>query len=719
MGLRPGTEYDVVLKVFQFYYVVCTDTDEARTVPDASQIVVWRAISSTSIMVQWTKVPSAEHYQLMVISQGTGQVWNQTYTNQSAVVGNLQPSTNFDCYITTVNNAGMGSKSKVRTITTLVNPPPGVTASQTGLGTARVTWQPVEDVLLYRVALQDIDEPNSPPSVYNVTDTKLDVQGILPCSTYLISVSSFNKFLVPSEPTDYTYTTNKLTPVSSVSVDYTCTSNSAEVHWTTVFGADSYKAIAVGENGTELMCTSQGTSCQINALSCGQSYVVHVTPTSESCTNMMNTTTATFQTVPCPPKNLDLVRDCASEVIIFSWEHTNNTDHYMAKAVDSQNLRTAADCSADVLLSVWDLAEGALRYTVEAYGNRGTNSQYNCSSMSNSCAIQGLHCGEYLSVYITAFDDECASPRTLGPVAETIPCAPQNVTAVKECGADAITVTWIGSSAIFYVASAKDSDGNIHSCNSFDMMCKIEGLQCGTNYTANVIATNLICNSTESETVAIETAACPPDQVTASLDCAANEALVSWNGQPRINSYTATIVDEQQRLLSCSSTNTSCRIPDLKCGQLYTVTVGYHDGICPSMPSEAIYMESVPCGPSAKADLDCRSGELTIGWNASSKAEGYMTEITSSVKKMTYNTTEHVLKVDTLECGLDYTVKVMSFNSTCVSHPSVLPVGKAPCPPSQLNASVNCANDSAVLTWSSSPNAVSYIGKAVSTADTT
>lgn len=59
-----------------------------------------------------------------------------------------------------------------------------------------------------------------------------------------------------------------------------------------------------------------------------------------------------------------------------------------------------------------------------------------------------------------------------------------------------------------------------------------------------------------------------------------------------MNSYTATIVDEKQGLLSCSSTNTSCRVPNLKCGRLYTVTVCHHDGMCPSMPSEAIFMES-------------------------------------------------------------------------------------------------------------------------------
>lgn len=88
----------------------------------------------------------------------------------------------------------------------------------------------------------------------------------------------------------------ELTPISSVSVDYTCTTNSATVQWTAVLGAESYRAIAMGDNGTQLTCTSQDTSCQISGLDCGQSYVLHVTPVSESCTNLMNSTTATFQT---------------------------------------------------------------------------------------------------------------------------------------------------------------------------------------------------------------------------------------------------------------------------------------------------------------------------------------------------------------------------------------------------------------------------------------
>ncbi|XP_074491158.1 uncharacterized protein fndc7b [Sebastes fasciatus] len=718
-------------------------------------------MSSTSIMVVWTEVSSTEHYFLLMTSVETGQTVNVTSFNTTAVVGNLQPSTNYECYVYTINHAGIGSKSKVRTILTLDPPPLEVAATQTGRDTARVTWLPVEGVLLYQVVIQDLDEPTSPPSVYKIADTKKDVEGILPCSTYLISVSSFNKFLLPSEPTNYTYTTNKLRPVSSVSVDYTCATHSAMIHWSAVFGAESYKAMAMGDNGTQLMCTSESTSCELTGLSCGQSYVVYVTPMSENCNHMMNSTSATFQTVPCPPKNLELLRECSSEVIVFSWEYTNNTDHYMAQAVDDQgavqdclteenscafthtvcgrhyyftvysiagqcksqisstvdirtapcipqNLQTSADCNSDVLLSKWDLAEGAQHYTVEAFGNR-MNSYYNCTSMSNSCAIEGVHCGEQLTTYITAFDEECASPRMLGPPAGTVPCVPMNVSSARECDAHSITMTWlISGSAIFYIAMAKDSNGVIHSCKSSNLACKIEGLKCSTNYTTYVMASNFMCNSTESEMVITETAACPPDNVIASLDCEANEALISWRGQPEINSFTAMIVDEDQVLLSCSSTNRSCRVPNLKCDQLYTVTVRHHDGMCPSLSSMAISMQSVPCGPHVDADLDCQSQALTLSWNATSNTDGYKIVASNGNNTMTYSTTEPGLTITSLECGLDYTLKVMSFNSTCVSRPTVLSIMETPCVPTNVMTMTNCGKSDVQVTWSASRGALRY-----------
>lgn len=90
----------------------------------------------------------------------------------------------------------------------VVQPPVGVETTQTNVETVRVTWTPVVNVLMYQVTFRNLDEPNMKPSVYNVTNTNLDINGIRPCSNYLISVSSFSKFLVLSEPTNHNYSTN-------------------------------------------------------------------------------------------------------------------------------------------------------------------------------------------------------------------------------------------------------------------------------------------------------------------------------------------------------------------------------------------------------------------------------------------------------------------------------------------------------------------------------
>lgn len=97
-------------------------------------------------------------------------------------------------------------------LSAVMEPPVNISVTQTGWSAVSVSWHPVQNVLMYQVKIWVIYDPTRQPSVYNISDTHLSVQGILPCSTYLISVSSFNNFLMLSEPRDYTYTTNsKLT----------------------------------------------------------------------------------------------------------------------------------------------------------------------------------------------------------------------------------------------------------------------------------------------------------------------------------------------------------------------------------------------------------------------------------------------------------------------------------------------------------------------------
>lgn len=72
----------------------------------------------------------------------------------------------------------------------------------------------------------------------------------------------------------------------------------------------------------------------------------------------------------------------------------------------------------------------------------------------------------------------------------------------------------------------------------------------------------------------------------------ANEALVSWQDDSDMSSFTATMEDDEQALLSCNSVTTSCRIENLECGKNYAVTVQHHDSMCPGMPSEVFNLDS-------------------------------------------------------------------------------------------------------------------------------
>ncbi|XP_071200535.1 mucin-3B [Salvelinus alpinus] len=377
-----------------------------------------------------------------------------------------------------------------------------------------------------------------------------------------------------------------------------------------------------------------------------------------------------------------------------------------------QNLLSSANCRSEVLTSTWDRAEGALAYTVEAWGNKDEGNRYNCSSFTNSCAIPSVHCGESLTMYITAFDDNCPSYRTLGRVAETVPCAPQNVSAAMYCGSDSITLNWqVSYGSLFYIATAMDDAGVVHTCNSMDTKCQIKGLRCSSTYNAFVTATNLKCNSSDSEIVTVETAPCLPDHIEAFLNCAANNALIVWQGHHSILSYTATIEDTEGGLLSCSTTGNNCTVPSLKCGQLYSVSVMHHDGICPSIPSQAITMESAPCGPAnVQTEMDCGSGTLTVSWDTSLRALGYTTIIShGNREQVTCNSTATSCSVDTLDCGEEYVVEVMSVNRSCLSMPSqAMVIREVPCVPTNVTAHRTCGESPVAVTWDASRGAKIY-----------
>lgn len=70
----------------------------------------------------------------------------------------------------------------------------------------RITWQPVEKVLLYKIMVAYANGTQILSTT--ISSTVQDVQNLLPCNLYLIAVSSLNMFLTPGEPKQVNYTEN-------------------------------------------------------------------------------------------------------------------------------------------------------------------------------------------------------------------------------------------------------------------------------------------------------------------------------------------------------------------------------------------------------------------------------------------------------------------------------------------------------------------------------
>lgn len=64
-----------------------------------------------------------------------------------------------------------------------------------------------------------------------------------------------------------------------------CGQSFMEVTWQASRGAKNYTAVAVGKNDSRLECVSNGTSCSLEGVMCGEVYNISVVAVSETCTS--------------------------------------------------------------------------------------------------------------------------------------------------------------------------------------------------------------------------------------------------------------------------------------------------------------------------------------------------------------------------------------------------------------------------------------------------
>ncbi|XP_053326269.1 uncharacterized protein LOC128500923 [Spea bombifrons] len=584
--------------------------------------------------------------------------------------------------------------------------------------------------------------------IYNVTVTAFGDQ----CKTesaYLVfhSRSKLPSFKGPCTPTN-------------VSAQINCENNTAAVSWNPSSGAQSYISRVFWVNEEPFSCNSTGSTCDVSALPCGHTFAITVTAVNDQCTSEPSAPVQ-LQTGPCVPQILDTLPRCARDFISLSWGETYGAEHYVGtlmassgnaltcnttdgscdiRAIECGRTYTASvaafndQCSSGNSSSVmiktapcvptdlsgsvtcdthsvtlsWDSARGADIYTVTAHNGEHESL---CVTSNTSCNFTDLLCDEDYEFTISSSSESCNSTGNKSIHFKTIPCAPQILDAYAACENNSGLVDWHKSkNARSYLVNAHGFN-SFRTCNTSDTSCELHNLECGQNYTVTVWAEDGTCRGPGSTQVTFKSVPCIPQNVVSTVICGDNALLVSWNSSSGATGYTATATGRHGHLLTVNTFETSCMLPMLECGEVYTLTVlATHDD-CKSTESSEVEFVSAPCSPQhLTATPQCHLMGASAFWESSKGAKSYVTEfIGPEGNRTTCNTNDTSCSVSGLGCGQVYDVTVTAFDDNCHSlTTNITQMASAPCAPTEAMAEIDCTGHSINVTWTPSTGAESY-----------
>uniref|UniRef100_A0A8D3DKS8 Fibronectin type-III domain-containing protein n=1 Tax=Scophthalmus maximus TaxID=52904 RepID=A0A8D3DKS8_SCOMX len=584
---------------------------------------------------------------------------------------------------------------------------------------------------------------------------------------YTVSVVASNENC-NSEPSEADTLQSVPCVPTDVDVEVACSTNQALVSWSASEGALSYTVTAQSTQGDLSSCEAAGLQCTLTNLTCGRSYSVQVVAQDDICSSLPSSVTM-FKSVPCTPKNASGVLDCFTNTFLLDWLFAEGALEYTATARSSnghvstcntnftncelQNLQCGQtynaivvasneqcdsptstrlqlesvpcppedvvallDCATNTATVEWTASTGADSYVVQAFATKGDETC--CETTSRSCVLPDLLCGFTYNVSVIATNGVCNVSQSDIKQLQAVPCVPRQVEARVVCESGAVAVSWEPSrGASSYTSVAQGNGGYASTCNSSVTTCLFEDLLCGLNYSISVIASDETCTSAGSSAVDINTLPCVPQGVTAAMVCSNDTGVVSWEEEEGVSSYSVRAFGPNGHKTQCNTTDTSCQLPGLHCGQRYNLTVTAEDGECDNSVAY-LDLQSVPCSPTnVKASLRCHSNSAAVTWERASGAETYLAvgvTADGSHRSECNNTLTHC-DLDDLRCGQTYNVSVFGQDESCSSAESNTSyVRTAPCAPQNVTVNSQCDEDAITVSWSPDPDAQYFHVAAVS-----
>ncbi|XP_013856021.1 fibronectin type III domain-containing protein 7 [Austrofundulus limnaeus] len=461
---------------------------------------------------------------------------------------------------------------------------------------------------------------------------------------------------------------------TNVKASLRCNSNSAAVTWEPASGALAYVAVGVTTDGRyQTKCNNTMTYCDLSNLQCGQTYNVSVFGYDDSCSGM-ESDKAFVRTAPCMPQNVSVESRCAEGAMVVSWSPNPDAQYFHVAAVSN------------------------------------TGARLYCNSSSTKCTINNLPCGQSYNITVLSVRDACESKPSAVAKTSSVPCVPQLANGRLDCLSNNAWVSWDpAAGATSYFSMAQAANGDSFNCTTSSAPCGIANLKCGTLYTFAVMAINDYCRSNHSKPFDLVTGPCTLETINATSECNSGTILVEWKKTGDTSTYLVTAVADDNTVISCNSSSSSCLLQGARCDTHYSVVVSASSDTCGSLRSPLTKITTAPCVPSnVTVGSLCEKNVAAVSWAASPVASSYQLTATGQDGHKTgcSSAMSNCSLVD-LHCGQTYSFSITANGGNCTSFPSNSTFKTVPCAPQNVKYSGN--NQSALLSWDASVLATKYM----------
>ncbi|XP_034002008.1 fibronectin type III domain-containing protein 7-like [Trematomus bernacchii] len=644
----------------------------------------------------------------------------------------------------TANNQvcqGPSISTEPASITTEPCPPQNVqTTVQCHSDVGVVSWEASFGVVGYVVSLAGRDGHSLSCST---NETFCTVEGLHCGVIYYTNVIAIGETTNSDESTTVLLVSAPCA-AENVEANLDCDNNTAEVSWSSANGADSYTVNAVEDEGHVASCETDELQCVLTGLHCGHTYNISLTSNSDHC----QTETTNIVTL------ITIDQQCGNSTANMFWEEGKGVELYLATATCSMGmtmqcnstnstcrfynlhcgdtftfsvtaythmcysdisstveiqtepcqptgLTVSGSCDNDTVVLDWSAAKGASGYVVTTTGDIG----YTSSFQTNETTVEAeLPCGQSFTFTVKAQGDRCDSAVSLPQEFQTSPCVPVHVQSFTSCEDSLGSVSWAESDgADSYLAIAVGQDDHTHMCTTNTTSCTWDDLHCGDFYTVHIIANDYMCSSMPSNSTTLRMAPCIPQNLTTSLDCTTKVGSLTWNASDTAEFYIVTAESNSGHKVQLGTNDTWTFISEFECGQEYFLSVQAADSVCTSRP--------MPCPPiGVSSFMNCGSNIAVVSWTASAGAKYYTATVTQEDgQSMSCWSDSEQCGMPNVQCGQNYTVMVVASNEECNSDPSEADtLQSVPCVPTDVEVTIDCSKNQALVDWSASEGALSY-----------